>query len=221
MNTPPELAPPLPRRKRRWWVYALAGLAGLVAVVVVAVLLILGYGRSLVRHYTATAPRTFPVVEANRDRQKALQSSWEEFVKSLQAGQRPPPFKISADDINQFLAGNRGMGRHVHFVITNNELLAEFSLPLGQSGQPFLKDRYLNGVARVNLHFADGWLTVGLGRVEANGKPIPDFLLRRLQRENFVKALDRNPELVNAMHELESVEIRDGFIVLTPYTGPR
>jgi hypothetical protein len=221
MNSLPTNAPPPLRKKRPWWLYLLVGLGVLVVVGVVALLSVFLYGRSLVRNYTATSPRTFPAAQANRDQQRVLQGNWEEFIKAVQSAQPPPPFKISSEDINSFMAGNRGMSKQVHFVITNNELLAEFSFPLGQTGQPFLKDRYFNGVAHINVHFADGWLTVGLGRVEANGKPIPNLLLKRLQQENFVKGIDRNPDLVNAMHEMESVEIRDGYIVLTPHVGTR
>jgi hypothetical protein len=207
---------PAARKKRRWWVYVLVAVAGLLLTAIVAVVLILGYAKSLVNNYTTTTATPLVKTPFDPERMKELEARWVEFDRTLKSGQKPPPFVIAADDINLALSKNKGMRDHVHFVITNNQVLAEFSTPLDQTGRKELKGRYLNGVAKVNLAFQDGWLTVNLGGAEANGKAIPGWLLRRIQKENLLKDLDRNQDVVNLLQEMESVQVKDNHIVLTP-----
>jgi hypothetical protein len=220
MNNPELPIPPAaPRKKRRWWLYVLIALGSLLLLGVVAVVLFIGYAKSLVSTYTETKPRVFPKVQYDPQRWKALESEWTEFARAVQNRQNPPPFKISADDLNQFFARitNAPFRDHVRFVITNNQLKAEFSAPLEQTRRPELKGRFVNGTATINIIFQEGWLTVNVGAVEANGKPAPGWLLKRLGRENLTKDMDRNRELVNLFGEIDSIQVKDGQIVITPF----
>ncbi len=216
MNKQPGTLLASPSRKRRWWLYLLVVFGVLMVLALVAVLLVFTYAKSLVRDYTTTTPRTFPKVQFDAARQKAMETRFAQFSKAVQARQNPAPFTISADDINQVLAKNKELRDYVHIAITNDQLVAEFSAPLEQTGRPELKGRFVNGSARINVVFQDGWLTVNVGAVEANGKPIPGWILKRLPQENLLKNLDQNPEMVNLFQELESIQITDGNVVLTP-----
>jgi hypothetical protein len=218
MNAEIPDAPAPGQRKRRWWLYLLIAMGGLFCLTVLVVVLVFSYYKSLVRNYTTAKPAPLPKVEFDPQRQKALQARWTEFAESLQRRQNPSPFVITADDINSFLSQNKEMRNVVGFVVTNNQVLAKFSAPLDKMGQKDLKGRYFNGQAKVDINFQDGWLTVSLGSVEANGKTVPSWMLKRIQQGNPLKDLDRNRDLVNLFHELESVRVEGDKIVLTPWS---
>ena len=218
-------APPKPARKKHpWWFWGLIGLGGaVVSVVLLAVVLAVAgfaYANSMVKNYTTTSPKPLPKVQhdpkAAKQLQKELGDKWARFSKAVMNRETPPPFKISASDINLMLGQQPPFRDNVRFVVTNSELLAEFSAPLDQIGWANLKGRYLNGTAHINIVFQDGWLTVSLGTVEANGKPLPGLLLKRIQRQNFLNHLDRNKDFVSLMQEIESIEIKDDSILVTP-----
>jgi hypothetical protein len=204
------------QKKRRWWVYLLIALGGLIGLAVVALVSVYFYYQSLVRNYTVTTPRPMPKAAFDPRRKKELEAKWIEFSQAIQKKQNPNPFVITAEDINTALMPNKDFRNMVRFVITNDQLLAEFSAPLDQSGRPELKGRYLNGTAKINLLFQDGWVNASVGPVEANGRKVPGWLLKGLQRENLLKDLERKPEMVNLLHELESIRVQDDKIVLTP-----
>jgi hypothetical protein len=216
MNAGPSLPVAPVRKKRRWWLYILGVLGGLVCLAILGLFLGYGYYRSLVRGYTTDKPSPLPKVQFDAQHHSELLAKWGEFVEAIKKRQNPAPFNISADDLNLFFAKDKQMGNMVAFAITNNQLVARFSAPLDQLGPGLLKGRYVNGAAQINVLLQDGWLTVGVGSVTANGKPLPSWMLKGLKRENLLKDLDRNPQMVNLIHELESIRIENGNIVLTP-----
>ena len=150
-----------------------------------------------------------------------MEAKWLEFAQAVQKRQSPSPFVITADDINLFMAKNKQMSQMVGFVITNDQLQARFSAPLDQSGRPELKGRFVNGTATLKIGFQDGWLTPAISSVQANGQPVPGWLLKNIQRQNMFPALDRNRDLVNLLHEVESIRIQDNKIVVTPVSAAK
>ncbi len=190
---------------------------------IVTLVLGLAYVKSLVRTYTSIAPAPLPEVAFDRQRHRALTDRWAEFAQALQRRQNPPPFDITAADLNLFFAQDKQMSRTIGFAITNNQLVARFSAPLDQVHRPELKGRYLNGEAKIKLHFEDGWLSASLGEITANGEPLPAWLVKLtgLPKQNLLKDVERNRDTVNLLHELDSLEIRDDKIVLTPLSGAK
>jgi hypothetical protein len=226
MNTPQSASQATPPKKRRWWLYLLIGFTGLVLLVLMAGLLIFVKAKAVLRDYTSTAPKPLPIVQFDPVRQKELENRWTEFSKAVQSRQNPPPFELSADDMNLLLAKDKEARGHVYFVITNSQLLVEFSAPLEQKGrkdQPdFLRDalrgRYLNGVARINLVFEEGLLSASLGGLEANGRKAPGLIMKHLQRQDLLKQmdLDHNHDVLGLFQELRSIKVKDDRIVLAP-----
>lgn len=216
MNVPENPLPPSPRKKRRWWFYALIAVGSLILATILGVVVLIGYAKSLVTKYTSTTMKPVPQLEYDPAAQKELQKKWEVFAHAIMNRQNPPPFRITTRDINAFLAQNKEMRGRVYCVITNGQVQAQFSMPLDQTRRPELKGRHLNGVADINLVFQDGWLTISLGEVRANGKPLPGWAVKRLQGHNFVKHLDRDRRFVTLMQEIDTIEVRDGEIVISP-----
>lgn len=217
MSQPQIASSTTPRKQRPWWVYLLIALGALLLLGVVLIVAGVAYVASLRGRYTATAPRTFQKAPDDPARRKELQKNWEDFAKAVLSRQAPPPFKIEADDLNTFFAGDRNMREHLHLVITNDQLVAEFSMPLDPRGQnPFLRGRYFNGSVPIRLDFQEGWLTANLGSVEANGNKAPDWIIKRFQGRNLVGQLDKDKNFVNLMQEIDTIQITNGAILLTP-----
>ncbi len=216
LGTSPARPGPAPRKKRRWWLYLLIAAGSLLVLALLGLFLMFSYAKSLVTHYTATSPRNFPKVEFDAQKQKEIENRWTEFARAVQARQAPAPFIITADDLNQGISKIRDLRDKVHVVITNGQTLIEFSFPLDQTGWQNLKGRYINGVAKLDLGFKDGWLNVTVGSVDANGRPLPGWLLSRLRQENLGKMFDQNREVVNVLQEIESIKVEGSSIVVTP-----
>ncbi|MEK7677471.1 MAG: hypothetical protein AAB676_16715 [Verrucomicrobiota bacterium] len=213
----PLPAQPL-RKKRRWLLYA--GIALGVLVLLAGTLLVLGvsYWNSLIRTYTETKPKQLSAVDSSPEAKERLQRKWAEFRTSLEQGRTPPPLELSADDLNGFLAGlpEAKITNLFQFRIVHDQLEGEFSVPLDKSGQRKLKGRYLNGLVRFNVSFTDGLLFMTAASVQANGKPIPKWILSRLQRRNLLQDLGQNMETQQLLQNVESIQIKDGAITITP-----
>ena len=210
---PPTAAP---RKKRRWWLYLLIAAGSLLVLALVGVIGIVLYAKSLVSSYTAPAPKPFPKAVFDPEKQKEFVNRWTDFSRAVQARQAPAPFVITADDINLAISQNKDLRDRLRVVITNSRVLVEFSFPLDQSGVQQLKGRYINGVAKLDVVFKDGWLNVNVGSVDANGRPLPGWILSRLRQENLGKFFDRNRDVVNAFQEIESIKVEGSSIVVTP-----
>lgn len=205
------------RRRRRTWIwyvgFALVVLAGLGLAAVASLFL---YWRSLVQTYTTTTPEPLPAVRGTEMDRTALLARWSLFYENVRQGVPTPPFEIGADEINLLLAADPQMRDRLRIELTNGSVFGRFTFPLAQSGQQELANRHLNGRARLHLDFTDGWLTLTVAEMEANGRPIPKWLLRRLQRENLLRDLDRQPEMLEFLRQLAAIEVVGDRLILRP-----
>ncbi|MBI5383207.1 MAG: hypothetical protein HZA90_00825 [Verrucomicrobia bacterium] len=213
---PPPAPPSMPTRRRHWWVYALCGAGALVFAGLLVVVALVGYWKSLVRNYTSPSAQTMPVVLASPTGLEELVRSWTEFRLGVEDGTATQPFQLTADDLNQLIAMNPKLKAHARLTITNGQVFGQFTLPLDQVKQRELKGRYLNGLARLGLQFQDGWLTVNVVELKANGKPVPKWILRKLGRENLAKDLDKSQETVGFLQKLDRIDVEGDRILLKP-----
>jgi len=52
--------------------------------------------------------------------------------------------------------------------------------------------------------------------LRANGKPVPGWIQKKVQKENILKDLDKNQDAIAFLHKLHNVEVKEGFVILTP-----
>lgn len=205
------------RRRRRTWIwylgFALVAVAGLGLAAVAGLFL---YWRSLVHTYTTTTPEPLPAVRGTELDRAAFLVRWSLFYENVRQGVPTPPFEMGADEINLLLAADPQMRDRLRIELTNGSVFGRFTFPLAQSGQQELANRHLNGRARLHLDFTDGWLTLTVAEMEANGRPIPKWLLHRLQRENLLRDLDRQPELLEFLRQLAAIEVVGDRLILWP-----
>ncbi len=186
-------------------------------IAVAAVIALVMYFNSLVKTYTATQPQPLPKVEVTREAQDRLKARWTAFQKSLENRNAPvPAFKLTADDLNLFLAGLPGLSNRVYVSIEGDQLKGQFSVPLNNANQPKLNGRFVNGSANLKMNFDGSFLTVTVASVEANNQPLPKWLLRKVQGQNLVSHFDNNTPALELFQRLDNIEVRDGAVVLTP-----
>jgi hypothetical protein len=207
--------PPI-RKRRRWWLYLLVSLGSLVFLAIVAVALLVGYWKSLITNYTSTQPAPLPHRIASGEAIEDLKTRWGGFWQAVMDDRAEAPFKLSADDLNAVLANIPQLQDRLLLSITNDRIMGQFSVPLDQAKQKELRGRFINGTAHLNLVFEDGWLTAQALDLKANGKAIPAWLQKKAQKENILKDLDKNAEVTAFLHKLHNVEVKDGFVILTP-----
>ena len=204
MPESPAIAPTQPiRKKRRWWFYVLIVFATLLCLGITALIGISSYYKFLVRTYTSTQPVPLASVEASADAVRELMTRFEEFSTAVQNRQYPNPFKIAADEINRIIATNDKTKDVIRLIIAGNQLTAQFSVPLDQTHKKELKGRFLNGLAMLKLEFVDGFLKLNVNSLDANGKPIPNWILNKLKGKNILSDLEGNFDFLQLLQELE------------------
>lgn len=215
---PAEARPPviITRKKRRWWVYTLAGLGGAVIMAVVLVSAGVVYWHSLVQRYTAAQPLALPRIESSDTALQALLFKWIPFQAAVNNGTADKPLMLSAQDLNACIAQNPKLQGRLWVSITNGQVFGRFTFSLDEVKQANLRDRHLNGVARLNLEFHGGALRVAVAELEANGKPVPGWLMKRLQKENLAKDAQRNAETAEFLRRLDRIQVQGDRIVLSP-----
>lgn len=216
------LQPGLPasgRKRRRWWVYLLWVLGVLFVLGLTLIVSVAIYWNHLVKTYTSTQPKEVPTVEGNEERYGELRDRWEAYALLYLRPQERPDFELSADDLNLFAARFGPLRKRAYLEVLPDRLRVRFSAPLDGTGNPSLHSRYLNGVADLKVELKPGRLSVRLQSLEANGKPVPGWILRRLQKVNWGERINHRPEFDLVVRGMERLELQAGSILLHPKPG--
>lgn len=205
-----------PHRRRRWWVYGLWGVGTIFVLIAVFLVSAALYFNHLVKTYTSPTPVELPEVAATDDSFQALQERWEQYALQFLKAGTEESFELSAEELND-LAVHKGPFKKRAFVeVLQDEFRVKFSVPLDQTGNEGLRGRFLNGEATFKPEYKDGHIATRLKTLRANGKAIPNWILRRLQRQNWVSPLNWRPEFDMVIRHLDRVEVEPGRIVLYP-----
>lgn len=216
-SIPSPSNPPGTRKRRPWWVYLL-WLLGLGITLVVALGIAVSlYWNHLVRTYTATQSVPLPSVEGAAERYPELKERWDAYALLFLHPERSiPPFELTGDDLNVFASRFGPFGKFSYLEILDGRFRVRFSAPLDATRNADLQGRFLNGAASLRPKLDQGKITLSIESLEANGKPIPGWMLRRLQRTNWGDRLNERPEFDLAIRALERLDISEGKLVLHP-----
>jgi hypothetical protein len=66
------------------------------------------------------------------------------------------------------------------------------------------------------LEIQDGWVSLRLADMQANGKAMPKWLLKKFQRQNFAKGLEDNIEAAEFLRKLDTISVDGEEIVFVP-----
>jgi hypothetical protein len=163
--------------------------------------------------YTSPTPTTLPKLRISLAEREALRQRIGAFVESLERGEGPKPLVLTGDDLNALVVTTEAEGR-VRFVVEENLLKGQVSVPLDELGIPGMEGRYVNGEATFRVSLQRGDLIVAIASAEINGRPIPAWLLAELREKNLAESFARQPQIAAGLDRLERIRIKDEKIVI-------
>jgi hypothetical protein len=212
----PEV-PPKPRR-RGCLFYGGITLVVFLVLVLGGILFGLHMLQRMVTTYTDTAPMALPQEKLPEPQLKQLERRLDAFRDAVQEGKPTPPLVLTAPELNSLIATEtdlRTLRGKVHLAPKGDQLEALVSLPLDQTGFRLVRGRYLNGTGVFGVSLTNGVLRVSPESFIAKGRPLPDRLLQLVRDQNFAKNLNENPRSAAALSRLDTIQIKDGKVIIT------
>ncbi len=220
--TPEQDEAPPPGRGCFFYGCIIASVLAVLMMIFVGILIFVGYrwlGR-MVEEYTANAPEQLPVLEMPAEQRQAVKDRWEAFRKAVEAGTASEPLVLSSDDLNALIEQNPEFKGKIFVKVEGDEIKGQVSIPLDAVPGPMFKGRYLNGKADLKASLFDGELIVHLDAIEVKGKPVPPDLMTELRKQNIAKDAAKDKDVAAMLRKLESLEIKDGKIILKVRVRP-
>jgi hypothetical protein len=221
MTTPP---PPVVVQQKRG-----LGCFGIGCVILVVVLLLLGaliaggvyFGYSKIDTLTSTSPAISQNFDGGDNLNQTAQQKGSDFENALHTDQ-PATIEYSAEELNTLIARDPDFASNqIHLVITTtgDQARIQSSLPTNLIPFGLIKDRYVNIDAQFGLGFdaATKTLKIDLHALKFQSQSVPSDQLPALQAqlEPFINTqLQRSPEAKRVLDHAESIEIRDGKLVI-------
>ncbi|MGV3771479.1 MAG: hypothetical protein ACO1QB_01160 [Verrucomicrobiales bacterium] len=170
--------------------------------------------RKVMRTYTAEKPVQLPQSNFSHSEYQTLVTRLENFYTNRQ---EDATIELTADEINGLLAHTpdlKNIGQRFYFQIESNKVKAQVSFSLGDLGATQFKDRYINGVADINLKVTNGVVVAHATNFNINGNPMPDSLSAALQTQNLAGDLNKDPKMQQTLAQVERLEVKDGKVIL-------
>jgi hypothetical protein len=201
------------------WFLCLAG----VMVVVMGIAAYFGW-RQLVafrEQFTDTKPLALPRVSPSQQELAAIHKRVDQFLDDARAGHTNAQLSLSGSDLNALLSASVFSNR-VFVTLTNDALLARFSVPLDELGWRFLHGRYLNGSGTLNVGCVSGVLSVTVQQLSVNGLALPEHYQNAIRGRNFAEGIATNIVTRESLDHIRQVVIRGERLVLesVPLTSP-
>jgi len=214
----PYAEPPRQPRGCLFYGCLVAAVLAVLGLLALALIAFLGYRAytNVIDRYTAPAPMVLPKVELTDDQRKDLRERIHTFENALEDGEDAEPLVLTGDELNVWLTEDSEVKDRVHFFIEGDKLKGEISIPLAALGLPGLKGRYFNGKATFKASLAEGKLIINPDTVEINGQPLPEDFMTGVRRANLVEESTDKPSIARMLQRLESIEIKDSKVVITP-----
>jgi len=192
------------------------GCISLVVLALIAVILT-GVGINfLVKKGTSEAPAELPEYESKEGECDALQARFTAFEK--EGG----TLALTADDLNAAIACNPDLeilkGK-AWIKIEDDQLVVDGSFPL--TAIIGFRDRYFNGTLSLHVHKDAGDLEIYFTDIDIEGHTLPQEFIDMFSGQNMAKDLKDSPELDAFLDKMESIEIKDGQVVLTKGNGAK
>lgn len=171
----------------------------------------------VIKEYTATEPRTLPAVEVPAEKRREVQERWDRFNDTLEHGTPTEPLILSAEDVNVLISNQPDLAGKFYVSIEGDRLRSKVSIPLERLPVFGLtQGRYLNGEAELKAFLRDDILVIVFQSLEVNGKRLPEHIMNGLRAQNLAGDVHKNEKVARRIQKLESIEIRDGRIIVRP-----
>jgi len=192
----------------------------LIALAVIAFFL-MRFFSGVVDEWTSPTPMELSRPEIPEERRQSVRQRVDEFRKAVDEGTATEPLVLTSDDLNALIEENEDIKGRVVAKVEGDKLKAQVSLPFDRLGLGIwkLRGRYLNGEAELKASLSNGVLMVTLDSFEVNGRRPPDNFIQELRGQNLAKDVYKNAKNAELIRRFESLEIKDGKIILKPRSG--
>jgi hypothetical protein len=197
----------------------------IVSVLIVLLILALAVGAYLayrainrtVEEYTATAPRELPKLQITEEERKNAVDRFNAFKEAVKEGTATEPLVLTSEDLNALIEDKPELKGRVYITIEEGKIKGQVSIPLSVFVDiGMTRGRYLNGEAEFKASLSDGVLVVTLDSIEVNGKRPPEEAMSNFRQQNLAKDIYKDPDNAETIRHLESIEIKDGKIIIKP-----
>ena len=206
------------------WVYGCATVVvvGIVGAILAVVGVKYAYNQ-VVETYTDETAIAMPIVEATEEEQTTMIDRYDTWMQALDSEEGAEALHLSEQDINVLIQHHpdfEDASDVVYISIDDDEIEGEVSVPLNvfadELGLDKLKGRYFNGSLKVDVELKNGVLKVFASEASLKGEPIPDEFMTGIRGQNLAENNQNDPDMQELMENLESIEIIDGELVITP-----
>jgi hypothetical protein len=224
----PATTPVQPVKRHGCFFYGCITCIVLVLIVAITGFFAVRYGlnkfAAFVERYTETAPMALPKTQMAEAEYQSLDKRVTAFADALRARKPVPPLELNSDEINALIANQpdwKQLKGKVFVKIEDDKITGQVSLPMDDianrvPGLSRLKGRFLNGSAAFKVSLTNGLLSVTLQSVEVKGQSPSGQTMAALKSVNFAQNATQDPKTAEALAKLESVEVKDGKLVVTP-----
>jgi len=202
-------------------------LAVIFLVIIVAALLYSGTKTvvsTLVEQFTDVAPASMPEVVLTAEEVDSAMRRWDEFKNALLQNQPAPTLVLTSNDINALIKNHPDWAivkDQAYVNIEGDKVQAQVSVSL----EPFstiplfgkyVKGRYFNGKATVDVFVRNGMLFVTVEGAEVKGRALPPEAIAELRQKNIAEDIRQNPNIAAILDRVERLEVADGKITIVP-----
>jgi hypothetical protein len=197
----------------------------LIAAAVSIVMLVLGaffglrYAHGLINRLTDTQPATLPSVQLPETQMFQLHDRVDTFRDAVRDGDPTPPLKLSANELNALIEtdpGFKALKNHLFVTITNSQLGAQISFRAEDLGLVRLQGRYVNATGVFHVMIETNELKITAVSLSVRGEPVPRNIMREVAAENLADRFNQDPRAVAGLKKIESIEVKDGNLVIVP-----
>lgn len=211
---------PPPKRRKGCLFYGCLTLTACFLILLVLFLAGLYQFKRLVYQYTDSSPMALPELHMSTEQMDAVKRRVDTFKDAVNAGRATEPLVLTADDINAIIHTDPELkalkGRLYVTALEDGRGKLAGSIRLGDIGAPVFRNRYLNGTATVGVSFQNGILAFKPEELMAKGKPLPAPAMDKIRSMPIASRVNDDPRASVALNRFQSVEIRDGKLILTP-----
>ena len=212
---PPFRTADQPSKKNKgclFWGCLTAGIA-----VTLVIGLVIGgtyYVKQKIRSFTDDHPAQIPIAAVSPREKQTLSARVKKIQAAMKRGIRRR-FEFSADDLNKLIAiSNQTQLRGKVFIhIDGDQITADASVPLNQF--PGFQGRYLNGRITLDVRVHNGRLEVFPVKIVVKGKSLPENFMAKLKAKNLAEKYDADPNARSVLEKIDSLEVKNGKIVIT------
>lgn len=213
------MAEPQQIRRRGCLFYVL--LVGVISVIVLVIGGFFGlrYARSLVDKLTDTQPMTLPTVKLPEEQMFQLRDRVTTFRESVRDGDATEPLELTADELNALIETDPSLNalkNHLFVTINSNQLSSLVSFRAEDLGLVRLQGRYINADGIFNVGITNQELNIIAEALTVKGQPLPRNIMREITAQNLAEKLNSDPRAAAGLKKLQSVEVKDGKLVITP-----